>query len=231
MPRRLWLLILFLAVLALLGGAWQWLASAEVITPGIVRSAVARLAALGEQTWAPAIVLLLYVIASLVVFPLSILVAATGLMFGAVWGFVYAFLGTLLAATATYLAGWAVGRDTIKYYGGERLNRLSSLLARRGVTTMILVSLLPIAPFTLTSMAAGAFHLRFRDYLLGTVIGIAPGLVAMTLIGSQLAALLRADDLDTVLITAAAILVAVGALAALRQIARRRRPGNGPTRE
>ncbi|MDZ7809559.1 MAG: hypothetical protein U5L11_04595 [Arhodomonas sp.] len=37
---------------------------------------------------------------------------------------------------------------------------------------MIVVSLLPLAPFTVTNLVAGAFHLRFRDYMLGTLIGI-----------------------------------------------------------
>ena len=223
MPRRLWLLAAGLVALALAAGAWQWLAASDVVTPSLVRAGVMRLSALGDEGWTPAVLLLLYVAGSLVAFPLSLLVAATGLIFGSALGFAYALAGTLLAALATYAAGWLLGRDTIHRYGGRSLNRVSAALARRGVTTMILVSLLPIAPFTLTSMAAGAFHLRLRDYLLGTLIGITPGLLAVTVIGSQLGALLRADDLDTVLVTAAAILLAIGALALLREYVARHR--------
>lgn len=223
MPRRLWLLTIGLVVLALLAGAWQWLASSEVVTPSLLRAGVLWLSAQGDQAGTPVILLLLYVVGSLIAFPLSLLVAATGLIFGSLLGFVYALVGTLLAAAVTYVAGWLLGRDTIRRYGGESLNRLSSMLARRGVTTMVLVSLLPVAPFTLTSMAAGAFHLRFRDYLLGTIIGITPGLVVMTVIGSQLASLLRAEDLDTVLIAAVVILFGIAVLALLRQWVARRR--------
>lgn len=223
MPRRLWLLTIGLVVLALLAGAWQWLASSEVVTPSLLRAGVLWLSAQGDQAGTPVILLLLYVVGSLIAFPLSLLVAATGLIFGSLLGFVYALVGTLLAAAVTYVAGWLLGRDTIRRYGGESLNRLSSMLARRGVTTMVLVSLLPVAPFTLTSMAAGAFHLRFRDYLLGTIIGITPGLVVMTVIGSQLASLLRAEDLDTVLIASVVILFGIAVLALLRQWVARRR--------
>lgn len=223
MPRRLWLLTIGLAVLALLAGAWQWLASSEVVTPSLLRAGVMWLSAQGDEAGTPVILLLLYVAGSLVAFPLSLLVAATGLIFGSLLGFVYALAGTLLAAVVTYVAGWLLGRDTIRRYGGESLNRLSSMLARRGVTTMVLVSLLPIAPFTLTSMAAGAFHLRFRDYLFGTLIGITPGLLVMTVIGSQLASLLKADDLDAVLIASVVILFGIGMLALLRQWAVRGR--------
>lgn len=222
MPRRMWLLTAGLVALALVAGIWQWLASVEAVTPSLVRSIVIRLSTLGDEAGTPAILLLLYVVGSLVAFPLSLLVAATGLIFGSVWGFGYALIGTLLAAVVTYVAGWMLGRDTIRRYGGKSLTRLSERLARRGVTTMVLVSLLPIAPFTLTSMAAGAFHIRFRDYLLGTLIGITPGLLVMTVIGSQLASLLGADDLGTALLAAVVILFGLGALALLRQYVARR---------
>lgn len=224
MPRRMWLLTAGLVVLVLFAGIWQWLASLEAVTPSLVRSAVLRLSALGDEAGTPVILLLLYVAGSLVAFPLSLLVAATGLIFGSVWGFVYALTGTLLAAVVTYLAGWLLGRDTIRHYGGKSLARLSDMLARRGVTTMILISLLPIAPFTLTSMAAGAFHIRFRDYILGTLIGITPGLLVMTVIGSQLASLLGAEGLGPALFAAVVILFGLGALTLLRQHVARRNP-------
>lgn len=221
--RCLWVLTGTLAGLALLGGLWQWLASSDVVTPALLQAGVLQLAALGDVAWTPLALLVLYVVGSLVAFPLSLLVAATGLIFGLVLGFVYALAGTLLAAKATYVAGWLLGRETIRRYGGHALQRLSRVLVRRGVSTMILVSLLPIAPFTLTSMAAGAFQLRLRDYLLGTLIGITPGLLVMTVIGSQLASLLQADDLDTVLVTFGVILLGIGALAGLRQLVARQR--------
>lgn len=224
MPRRMWLLTAGLVVLVLFAGIWQWLASLEAVTPSLVRSTVLRLSALGDEAGTPVILLLVYVVGSLVAFPLSLLVAATGLIFGSAWGFVYALTGTLLAAVVTYVAGWLLGRDTIRHYGGKSLARLSDMLARRGVTTMILISLLPIAPFTLTSMAAGAFHIRFRDYILGTLIGITPGLLVMTIIGSQLASLLGAEDLGPALIAVVVILFGLGALTLLRQHIARRNP-------
>ena len=222
MPRRLWLLIAFLASLAVLAVLWQWLAFNDVITPQMVRGALGRVTDLSREGWMPAAVLAAFVVGSLLVFPLSILVAATGLIYGTVWGFVYSLAGTLLAAAATYWVGRALGREAVVRHGGERLNRLARVLARRGVSTMAIISLLPLAPFTLTNMAAGAFHLRFRDYLLGTLIGILPGLLAMTVVGSQLANLLRNQDLGAVAWTGAAILAVVVLVAVLRGYARRR---------
>jgi uncharacterized membrane protein YdjX (TVP38/TMEM64 family) len=39
---------------------------------------------------------------------------------------------------------------------------------------MIVVNMLPIVSQTLINLAAGTTHIRFRDFLLGTAIGIMP---------------------------------------------------------
>lgn len=216
MPRRLWLVLAFLLALGLLAGLWQWLALNEVITVAVLEDWLRRITALGESRWMPPVVLLAYVLASLVVFPLSVLVAATGLIFGASTGAFYALVGTLLAAAATYWVGRYMGRETVVRHGGRRLNALASALSARGVRTMIVISLLPLAPFTVTNMVAGAFHLRFRDYMLGTLIGILPGVLAMTVLGSQLATLVRVQSLSGVAWTLGGIVLTLGVIGALR---------------
>lgn len=231
MPRRLWVVLLSMLVLALLAGAWQWLALQDRISAEAVRAAFDRVAALGHQAWMPVALVVTYVLASLLVFPLSLLVAATGLIYGELWGFVYAMLGTLVAALVTYCIGWGLGRETLQHHGGERLNRLARLLAERGIRTMVFVSLVPIAPFTLTNMAAGAFHIRLRDYLAGSLIGLAPGLFAMTVIGARLPQLLLADNLDVALGALVAILLVLGLLAWLRRMLARRQAADVARRD
>ena len=37
--------------------------------------------------------------------------------------------------------------------------------------------MLPIAPFSIVNVVAGASHIRWSDFLLGTVIGLLPGII------------------------------------------------------
>lgn len=166
----------------------------------------------------PAVVIT-YVIALLLVFPLTVLVVATGLLLGPVWGFFYAIAGSLASAAASYWIGHRLGREALLNYGGERLNKVARHLAERGVRTMFVISLLPLAPFTLTNMLAGAFHLRFRDYFLGSVLGLVPGLAIVTLMGSQLGTLVTAADRDDILWSLAGLAAGIGALLLLRHLA------------
>jgi uncharacterized membrane protein YdjX (TVP38/TMEM64 family) len=72
--------------------------------------------------------------------------------------------------------GWLTG-------GGRRvLDRLRA----RGLLAVVAIRVVPVAPFTLTNLACGAAGIRPIDFALGTLIGMAPGLVAMALLGDRL---------------------------------------------
>ena len=62
----------------------------------------------------------------------------------------------------------------------------SRAVTSQGILSVTAVRLVPIAPFTVVNLAAGALGISFRDYLIGTILGIAPGLIAMTLLGDRL---------------------------------------------
>ena len=72
------------------------------------------------------------------------------------------------------------GRDTVRRLAGRRLNALSQRLGKRGVLAILLVRLLPVAPFSIVNLVAGASHIGWRDFLLGTALGLAPGVVMAT---------------------------------------------------
>ncbi|WP_136253331.1 TVP38/TMEM64 family protein [Onishia niordana] len=222
MPRPLLILLLLLVALLAMGGLWQWLAMHDILTVARLQAIAAGSVAWTQSPWAILLVLAVYAGASLIMFPLSLLVAVTGLLFGPWWGFGYALAGTLAASILTYGVGRRLGREALMRYGGRHLKGLSRYLAGRGIRTMTVVNLLPLAPFTLTNMMAGAFHLRFRDYLIGSIIGIVPGLAGVTLLGSQLGQLVTADNKGELAMALGGIILGVLVLVGLKRYAARR---------
>lgn len=190
MPFRIWMLVIGVLAFA---GIWQWLALGDAITAENLRHLLERLAAAGGSAWAPVLLIAAYVAGSLVVFPLGLFVLATGLIFGPWLGFGYALVGTMCAAAGTYWVGRAAGRHAVLRYGGRRANRIADALSRRGTAASFALAFLPLAPFTLTNMAAGAMRIALPHFLIGTVIGVAPGLLALTVVGSQLRTLAFGD--------------------------------------
>jgi phospholipase D1/2 len=157
--------------------------------------------------------MLSYVVASLLFVPINLLIALTAMAFGPVAGFAYALAGSLAAAVAGFGLGRLLGRDLVHRIGGRRVAAINRRLERRGLITISVVRMLPVAPFTVVNLVAGASGLRWRDYVLGTVLGLAPGIALMTLVGDRIGAWLRHPDAITFgLLVAAAALALVGGL-------------------
>lgn len=142
--------------------------------------------AVAERPWAPAAVVAIYVLGGLVVFPVSVLIVATVAVFGGWTGAVLAGVGALASAIVTYLVGRKLGAGVIRRFIGPRINRIRRGLASQGIVTVATVRLVPVAPFTFVNLVAGAAGVRLLDYVVGTALGLMPGLIVLTALGRQI---------------------------------------------
>jgi len=174
------------AVIALL---WRYTELSRLTEPGRLGALLTDMAA---NPLAPIVVILIFVAGGLVGFPVTLLIVATAISFGAWPGLFYAMAGSLASASVTYFLGSWLGAQTLRRFLGPRLIRVRRVIARRGILTVMAVRLVPIAPFTLVNLAAGAFRIPLSDYLIGTLLGLLPGLAVMSLLGDQLVRILNA---------------------------------------
>ncbi|QNI02306.1 TVP38/TMEM64 family protein [Halomonas sp. SH5A2] len=219
MSRTLLKGIGLIIILVALGVMWHLLQRYEVLTQAHLTDLTRTISQWRTAPWMFAAVIAVYTGSLLVMFPLSLLVVVTGLLFGPLWGLGYATLGTLTSSVVSYWVGHWLGRDALMHYGGRHLRGLSGYLSKRGIRTMTVINLLPLAPFTLTNMLAGAFHLKFRDYMIGSTLGIVPGLAAVILLGSQLGALFTAASPQELALAVFGLAVGIGLLIALKRYA------------
>ena len=68
----------------------------------------------------------------------------------------------------------------------EKLRRIKQSLEGRGIITVTTIRLIPAAPYTLVNLAAGALRIPPLDYTVGTALGLAPGILVMSLLGSTI---------------------------------------------
>jgi uncharacterized membrane protein YdjX (TVP38/TMEM64 family) len=167
-------------------------------------------------------VLAAFCLSTLLFLPVNIVIAATGALFGPLLGLLYALSGALLAAGLSFAVGRGLGRCRVRRFASRRINAVNKRLSQHGLLAMTVLRLLPIAPFTVVNLVAGASEIRTRDYLLGTLFGMAPGLVLITLFGDRLGAWLRQPDLANLNVVAAVAGVALALTWALRRWSRRR---------
>ena len=198
--------------------AWHFTTLSNLLQPSALDAMMSKLA---TSPLAPLYVIGGYLLGGLVAFPLVVLIAATAAAFGPVEGFIYALGGSVASAVLTYGIGAWVGRQPLRSLLGPRLNRIRNVFVRRGVLAIAAIRLVPVAPFTVVNLVAGASSVRLVDYVVGTVLGLLPGLLLMSALGYQIYRFLIAPTAaDLALLAGAALLWVVAVFAAQRLAAR-----------
>jgi phospholipase D1/2 len=207
--------------LALLVLVWGFTPISRLADPG---AATAAMAAISASPWQFGIVLVCFLGAGLVVFPVLLLIIACAAVFGPVLGSIYSTAGLLASAALNYAIGMWLGREVLLNALGPRFDFARSALMRRGLIATAVVRAIPGSPFALVSVVAGASNIRFLDYLVGTALGILVPVVLLTVATEQASRLLTEPTAIqfAVLVGVVAlwIVVAFGAQAVLERIAR-----------
>ncbi|WP_247602473.1 TVP38/TMEM64 family protein [Gordonia rubripertincta] len=134
----------------------------------------------------PGVLAFMLILAALTLtpFPMSVLTVAGGLMFGLVPGALIVIVAATFGAWAGYWLARSLGRASFAQISWSRIVALNAVLERRGMSSMMVVRLIPVFPFGLVNYAAGLSSVRQRDYLVGTAIGIVPGAIAYSAVGA-----------------------------------------------
>lgn len=174
---------------------WKWLVylamAAALIAAAryfhvqdLLKQALEWVAELGP--WGVVIFIALYVVATVLFIPGSVLTLGAGAVFGVAWGSVYVSIAATLGATSAFLVGRYLARDAIarKIEGNERFAAIDKAVAREGWKIVGLTRLSPAFPFTLLNYAFGLTQVKLRDYVLASWIGMMPGTVMYVYLGS-----------------------------------------------
>jgi len=132
-----------------------------------------------ESSFTIVIVLFIYVIGSCLFFPVTVLIVLTAFAFGPLMGLTLALGGSILGGLAGYAAGRRLGRDRVRKLASDRANRMSRRLAKHGWLSVALIRIVPIAPFTTVNLVAGSSRIPIWPFLIGTVAGMGPGIIAI----------------------------------------------------
>jgi phospholipase D1/2 len=171
-----------------LAAAWRWTPLGDWLT---VDRLVLLSGEISENPWGFPLALGTFVVGSMLAIPVTLLIAASAVIFGPGYGFLCSLLGSVLSAVVNFGIGQSLGRDAIRRLAGKRINRLSARLSRRGLLTVTAMRIIPVAPFAVVNLVAGASHIRFRDFFLGTLLGMAPGTLALSFFADGLFAVVR----------------------------------------
>jgi len=130
-----------------------------------------------------------YALFGLVV-PSSVLTIGAGALFGFVGGSIVVTIGATLTATIAFVLARTVLRKRIERMvsGNPKFAAVDRAIAREGPKIVILIRLAAVFPFLFVNYAFGLTGIPTGQYVIATLIGILPGVVAFVSLGAAGAA-------------------------------------------
>ena len=183
-----WIIVLAALGALIVAAAWRW--------GGVLWSLFRDRAALQTWiasfgAWAPLVSIMLNA-AQVIIAPIpgQIIGLANGYLFGAWIGTLYSLIGVMIGTGSVLILTRRWGRPFVaQLIRGKQLEKLDSLITRRGVLFFFLIFLLPFLPDDLTCFAIGLTDLPLGPMFILIAIGRMPGLMAASWIGANAASL------------------------------------------
>src|SRR5258707_10890153 len=136
--------------------------------------------------WGVLLFILVYILATVLFFPASILTIGAGFIFGVLLGTVIVSIAATVGAALAFLIARYLARDQIEHRVAHnpRFKRIDRAIGERGAQLVFLLRLSPLIPFNLSNYFYGLTALKFWPYVLASWIGMLPATLLYVYLGA-----------------------------------------------
>ena len=150
-----------------------------------------RLLVAGASSLAVAILLIfgVYIVkAVLLVLPASVIYISVGVALDTKTAVLVNVAGIAIEVFITYFLGKFLGKDTVekKLRGTKGGDKLLSMKDKNKNLATFIIRFVPAFPIDFSSLFMGAFDFKFLPYFLCSVAGLAPRVIAFTILGDKI---------------------------------------------
>jgi uncharacterized membrane protein YdjX (TVP38/TMEM64 family) len=151
-----------------------------------------------------------------------------GILFGPLWGVVYAIVGSTAGACVAFLVSRYLARDWVEQQlSNPRWRRLDEGVEKHGWKVVAFTRLIPLFPFNMLNYAFGLTKIGFRPYAMATFLCMLPACIAFIVFSSSLLDLLR-GKVSFAFIIGSLLIILVSLFPILYRRHRRRKGGDDP---
>jgi uncharacterized membrane protein YdjX (TVP38/TMEM64 family) len=129
--------------------------------------------------WGPLVFIVMYAVGICLFLPGTLLTGLGAALFGPYLGTVVNWIGAMIGASAAFLIGRTLGREYAASLIGDKLKKYDDAIERNGFATVLYLRLVYF-PFTPMNFGMGLTKVHFRDYFIGTGLGIIVGTFIFT---------------------------------------------------
>lgn len=128
----------------------------------------------------------IYVLAAILLVPVSLLSSGAGAVYGLVTGVLIVILAATLGAACAFLLGRYLVRDWVraKIRDNPNFRAMDDAVAKEGWKIVGLTRLSPVFPYNLLNYVFGLTKIPLRDFVGASFIGMLPGALMYVYLGS-----------------------------------------------
>lgn len=143
-------------------------------------------------------VCVIYIIGGLVFVPVTLMTGAVIIVFGGMKGFIFSLIGATISSIVGFMVGKWIGLHNLKRISKHTEYALDKI-SNAGVIGVAIVRTLPIAPFSLINLVFGVSGVPLLTFVLGTILGLLPGKITISLLGDSLSDVVKNPDPENIM--------------------------------
>lgn len=120
------------------------------------------------------------------ILPASLLSIVAGSIFGSFYAFIYSMIGCFFSATLAFFLARALGKPFVDNVLKGKTLKIDSSVEKHGFMIMLLMRLCFVFPYDALSLASGLTKVKYKDFILGTMLGMIPEMMAYSYIGKNM---------------------------------------------
>lgn len=122
----------------------------------------------------------------LLVIPASWMTIAAGSIFGPFAAFTLSMIGCFFGGTLAFYLSRILGKPFVDKMLKGKAMELDDRIEKEGFIIVLLMRLSIIFPFDALSYAAGLTKVKYKDFIVGTMLGVIPEMISYSFIGKRL---------------------------------------------
>ena len=122
----------------------------------------------------------------LFIVPTSLLTVIAGNIFGPFVGLALSMFSSFIAASIAFYLARFFGKPFVDKLIGEKTLKLDDNIEKNGFIIMLLMRLSIVFPFDPLCYASGLTKIKYRDFILGTMLGILPEMLVYSFMGKNI---------------------------------------------
>ncbi len=140
-----------------------------------------------HKSFAPILYIAIFTVRTLfIIVPYSGMIMLGGKIFGHIFGFIYSIIAIYLSSSLGFGLGRFLDRKVVERFLKKELKSMDSKVEKYGFRIIFFMRVSMLFHFDLLSFASGVTKMKYRDFALGTMLGIIPETFLFTYLGGNL---------------------------------------------